>query len=93
MFGLADVVRRRAEVAVRPTPTGALLVDLATGRCWQLNRLGADFLKEIETAVSLAEVCAGLGSRYDVSLDVVQRDLIRLAQQLLEAGLIERASR
>jgi hypothetical protein len=87
---LSDVVRRRPEVTLRVTPTGALLIDLGTGRCWQLNRLGADFLSQVETERSLSEVCTAVGARYDAPLEVIERDLLKLAQELSDSGLIER---
>jgi Coenzyme PQQ synthesis protein D (PqqD) len=88
-----DLVRRRPEVTVRATSTGALLIDMASGNCWQLNRLGSDFLSLIDTEKTLADIIGILGSRYEVSRDVLQRDLSRLAQELLDAGLIERMKR
>ena len=93
VMDLSDVVRKRAEVTVRSTPKGALLIDLNSGQCWQLNSLGADFLSQIETERSLGDVCDLLGNRYAVSRDVLQRDLVRLTQELLDAGLIERTER
>jgi hypothetical protein len=87
------VIRKRPEVTVRKTPKGAVLVDLTTGRCWQLNRIGADFLSQLEAEMSLADACETLGSRYDVARDVLQGDLNRLAEDLLNAGLIERVGR
>jgi hypothetical protein len=89
---LSCVVRRRPEVTVRNTSTGALLIDLTTGRCWQLNRIGADFLGEIETERSLGEACERLERRYAVDREILQRDLHGLAQQLLDAGLIDRVN-
>ncbi|HVZ85493.1 MAG TPA: PqqD family protein [Polyangia bacterium] len=90
MFVLSDLVRKRAEITVRSTTTGALLIDLMSGRCWQLNRLGAEFLSEIETEKSLHDVFNLMENRYNVSREVLERDLLRLAQELLDAGLIER---
>ena len=90
---LSHVFRKRPEVSVRQTPKGALLVDLATGRCWQLNRLGADFLAQIETERSLGDACEALGIRYDVAREVLERDLSRLTEELLGAALIERVGR
>ncbi|HLK91579.1 MAG TPA: PqqD family protein [Polyangia bacterium] len=87
---MSDVVRRRAEVTVRNTSNGALLIDLATGKCWQLNRIGADFIEAIETDRSLQAVCDALRDRYDVPPEVLERDLCRLSQELSDAGLIER---
>jgi hypothetical protein len=90
VFDPSDVVRRHPEVILRTTPSGALLIDMMTGRCWQLNQLGADFLSQIDTGKAFRDVFDALGSRYDVSPDVLRRDLFRLAQELLDGGLIER---
>jgi hypothetical protein len=86
-------VRRRPEVTVRNTPTGALLIDLTTGRCWQLNRIGADFLSQIETEKALGDAYEILQGRYKVAPHVLRRDVQRLAQELLDAGLVDRVSR
>lgn len=85
----SDVVRKRAEVSVRVTDEGALLVDLMSGRCWKLNRLGADFFSQIESEKQVTAVCDVLTDRYDVAREVLERDILRLAQELLEAGLID----
>jgi hypothetical protein len=75
---------------MRATQAGALLIDMATGRCWQLNRVGAAFLTEIDGSNILGDVLDTLGQRYKVERDVLERDLLNLTQQLLDAGLIER---
>ena len=80
---LADIVCQRPEVSVRNTASGAILVNLATGQCWQLNRIGADFLEQIRTERTIGEVCDALGSRYQVSRDVLERDVCRLTEELL----------
>jgi Coenzyme PQQ synthesis protein D (PqqD) len=91
MFDPTDVVRRRSDVTVRIIQSGgALLIDMTSGRCWQLNRLGADFLAQIDSEKALGQVCDTLGSRYDVPREVLERDLCRLAQELVDAGLVER---
>jgi hypothetical protein len=93
VFQLVDVVRRRAEIAVRDTPTGALLIDLASGRCWQLNRLAADFLSRLEKEQSLASVCSALGGRYEVAPEILERDVLRITEEMSNAGLIELVGR
>lgn len=93
MFDLSYMLRKRAEVTVRSTPTGALLIDLTTGRCWQLNRMGADFLSQLDAEKSLEAICDALESRYAVSREVLQSDLVRLTQELSDAGLIEHVGR
>lgn len=90
---LADLVYQRAEVTVRNTASGAILINLTNGQCWQLNRIGADFLEQIRTERTIGDVCDLLGGRFDVSRDVLERDVCRLAEALLEAGLIDRGGR
>ena len=90
---LADVVCQRPEVTVRHTASGAILVNLGTGQCWQLNRIGAEVLEQIRTERTIGEVCEALGSRYQVTRDVLERDVCRLTEELLEAGLIDRSGR
>jgi hypothetical protein len=90
---LADVVCQRAEVAVRSTPSGAIIVNLATGQCWQLNRIGADLFEQIKTERTIGDVCDALKNRYAISRDVLERDICRLTEELLEAGLIDRNTR
>lgn len=90
MVSLLTVVHRRQDVALRTTPGGALLVDLGTGRCWQLNRVGAAMLSQLETPKALSAVRDTLRSSYSVSAETLEADLCRLAGELLEAGLIER---
>jgi hypothetical protein len=90
VVSLSTVVHRRQDVAVRSIATGALLVDLGTGRCWQLNRVGAAFLSQLDKPTPLNIVCGSLQGRYGVAKDVLEADLCRLAGELLDAGLIER---
>jgi hypothetical protein len=70
-----------------------LLIDLTTGRCWQLNRPGADFVSALEEARSVTDACALVETHYQAPPDVIRRDLVRLAQELSEAGLIERVGK
>jgi DNA-binding transcriptional ArsR family regulator len=93
MIELSDIFRKRPEVTFRSTPSGALLVDLNTGQCWQLNELGADFLSQVDPSKSIGELCDALGMRYTVSQATLRHDILRLTEQLSDAGLIERASK
>jgi len=50
-------------------------------------------LAQIEGDRSLHDVCDELERRYDVSREVLERDLSRLTQELSDAGLIESSER
>jgi hypothetical protein len=89
MVSLDDMVHRCPEVVARETPTGAILVDLADGDCFEVNRVGALFWASIESPRRLGEVCEALGSRFDVGRDILDRDLLKLVEELLRADLVE----
>jgi hypothetical protein len=85
---LDDNVSRRPDVLARETPDGAVLVDMTSGRAWELNRVGAALWSLLSAPTSLRHVCAVLGERYAVERTVLERDLTKLADDLIRAGLI-----
>jgi hypothetical protein len=89
MVSLDDMVHRRPEVVARETPKGAILVDLADGDCFEVNRVGALFWASIESPRRLVEICEALGSRFDIGRDVLDRDLLKLVEALVRADLVE----
>ncbi|HXJ21144.1 MAG TPA: PqqD family protein [Polyangia bacterium] len=93
MAALDDILRSRPAVAVQKTPEGAIAVDMATGRCWELNQVGAAFWARLDGSTALREIADSIGRSFNVSADVVERDLLDLADRLASAGLVERATR
>jgi hypothetical protein len=85
---LDDSFVKRADVMARETPEGAVLVDMLTGQCWELNRIGAALWSLLESPVSLQQVCDVLLARYKADAETVQRDVIALATDLAKAGLV-----
>jgi hypothetical protein len=79
---------RRADVLARETPDGALLVDVVSGGCWELNRVGAALWSLMDASTTLRAACEILRRRYDVAADVIERDVVALAEQLSSAGLV-----
>ena len=79
---------RRADVLARETPEGAVLVDVVSGGCWELNRVGAALWSLLDAKTTLRAACEILRRRYDVAADVIERDVVALAGQLSSAGLV-----
>ena len=77
----------------RETPDGAVLVDMMNGRCWELNRVGAALWSLLATSTTLRKVCETLGGQYSVDKAVLERDVMKLADDLMRAGLIVAATR
>lgn len=85
---LAHRLAPRPQVEARPFDGGALLVDLGSGACFELNSVGAEVWFLLDGQLSLAEVCRRLRPHYDVADEVLERDVSVLAQELLERGLL-----
>ncbi|HET6279759.1 MAG TPA: PqqD family protein [Polyangia bacterium] len=87
--GLGDTVRPGKNVASRDTKDGAMLVDLDSGACWQLNHVGAEVWRTISgEGGSLAGACEAVAARYDVPRDAVEKDVLALVGDLHSRGLI-----
>jgi len=90
MLSPEDTIRRRAEVVARDTPEGAVLVDMRDGNCFELNRVGAAVWSLLELGTTLRAIGEALRARYEVAPDVIERDVLAVAADLLKAGLVER---
>lgn len=101
--GSDDIVTERyTTVALCPAPDvetvtltegGAMLVDLKSGHCWQLNRVGAEAWSLFQGGgSSLSDVTDVLASRYAVSRSVVEADVQKVIQELTGQGLLVAAN-
>jgi hypothetical protein len=93
MAALDDILRSRPAVAVQNTPEGAIAVDMASGRCWELNRVGAAFWARLDGLTPLRDIADSIRRSFNVPVDVVERDLLDLADTLASAGLVEQTKR
>jgi hypothetical protein len=79
----------RPDVRYRPMPSGGMLVNLSTGACFELNRVGADLWARLAAGTTLAGAIAALREKYDATPDVIEADFLRLCGALLAEGLVE----
>jgi len=79
-------------VTFRPLETGGLLVDLATGECWEVNPTGASLWNRIVAGQTLREAIEALQGEYDVARETVEPDAVRLCSALVAGGLLDTAS-
>ena len=88
-FSESVVLSRPQSVLFRATSGEAVLLDLATERYFALEAVGASFWSFVERGVTLGEAIDGVLDEYDVTRDVLVRDLDALVSSLVEAGLLE----
>jgi len=89
---MADAVDRHVLpnplISAQRMETGAVLMDAATGECFELNRVGAEVWAQIATGGDVTKVVSVLASRYGVAEDRVSADVSTLIDQMLARGLV-----
>jgi coenzyme PQQ synthesis protein D (PqqD) len=76
------------EVAAKVMDGEAILIHLTNGIYYSMDKVGGVVWELIEKRLSLAEIRAAIGLRYDVSADQAQADVERLANELLQENLV-----
>jgi hypothetical protein len=79
----------REQVSVQSVENGAVLVNMGTGRCFELNRVGFEIWALLCEGASAASIGEVLSQRYAVVLSVLTADVLALLHALLQQELIE----
>lgn len=87
-FSDSNIISADPEAVSCELGTGAAILDLRNGAYFSLNSVGAFVWDEIAQPRSIAELCAAILNRYDVSEDQCRSDLSKLLSDLNEASLI-----
>jgi hypothetical protein len=77
-----------AHVVSQPTEQGAVLLEMTSGECFELNRVGAEIWGGITKGVALSQVVQDVASRYRVSASTVESDARALVAELKRRGLL-----
>ena len=78
-------------VVTRGVGGDTMLLDLDSGTYFGLDPIGGEVWKAIEGHKSLGEACDILEQQYEVGRDQLEQDVIALAGQLAEKGLVKPA--
>jgi hypothetical protein len=84
----ATRVRIAEGVLSSPVAREAVLLELESGRYFGLNEVGAKVWRLLSEGAELEAVVAAVATEYEVDEAMVRRDLDRLLDQLVEAGLV-----
>lgn len=85
---LSDKVSVPAHVMPRAVGEETVILDLANGTYFGLDPVGARIFELLSTDVSLAAVCETMFTEFEVSREDIERDVLALAQQLIEKQLV-----
>lgn len=88
-LGQADrLALKEADVAAKVLDGEAIVMNLANGYYYSLTGTGAFVLERLAAGHSLAETADALTRRYAVSETAALADVVALATQLLDEGLV-----
>jgi hypothetical protein len=83
-----DKVVIPAQVMARTVGDETVILDLASGTYFGLDPVGARIWALMGEGATLAEICATMLEEYEVEREQLEADVLRLAAELLERGLV-----
>ena len=87
-MNLSDKVSIPPQVMARTVGDETVILDLASGTYFGLDPVGARIWELMGEGKTLAEICEQMLDEYEVSRDDLERDVLRLAQELTDQGLV-----
>ncbi|MGB2903507.1 MAG: PqqD family protein [Candidatus Dechloromonas phosphoritropha] len=88
---LADKVTIPTQVMAREVGEEIVILDLAGGSYFGLDPVGARIWELMSEGRTLGEICATMLEEYEVTAEQLQGDVIKLAGELAERGLVLKA--
>jgi|ERR1700728_3287195 hypothetical protein len=86
---LTSKIQVPQHVVYRSFPSETVVLNLQTGKYHGLNATAGRMLAAMEQAASVREAAISLAKSYGQPQEVIERDLCKLCESLLERGLIE----
>jgi len=83
-----DLAPNSNEVAGEVIDGEAIIINLASGVYYSMDRVGGLMWALIEARQSLGEIATAIVAHYDVSLERAEADIRRVASELIEHGLV-----
>lgn len=91
-MNLSDTLSIPGQVMARTVGDETVILDLASGSYFGLDPVGARIWQLIGEGGTLAEICATMLDEYEVERERLEADVLRLATELAERGLVVPAS-
>lgn len=85
---LANRPRRSPDATHQTVGEEAIIINLNTGAYYSLNDTGTMFWEMLDGQRSIADCARLIATEYEVDLSVVEADLLELAAEFRDEGLI-----
>jgi len=79
-------------VVAQETDDGAILMDMASGDCFELNRIGAEIWSRLGKGESPSQLVANVAASYGLPAATVESDVRTLLEELTRSGLLTSSS-
>lgn len=83
-----DTFRVKPTVVATRMPDGAVLVDSATGDCFELNRVGARVWDSLERGEDPITIVDSLAAEYSVESSLISTGIAALMEDLARHGIL-----
>ena len=87
-MNLSEKITIPAQVMARQVGKETVILELASGTYFGLDSVGARIWKLMSEMKTLAEVCTAMLAEYEVSQEDIERDVLKLAEDLCAKQLI-----
>jgi hypothetical protein len=81
--------RRREEVAAKVIDGEAIIINLANGVYYSMDKAGALIWELLENGQPLDQIARAVVARYDIAAEKARDDVARLAGELVQENLLE----
>ena len=87
-MNLTSIPNHHADATYQIVAEGTILIKLSTQQIYELNDTGTMFWKLIDGQRTIADCARAIAAEYEVEPEEVESDLLELAAELHEEGLI-----
>jgi hypothetical protein len=83
-----NVLVANPNVVTQSMDDGAILMDMASGDCFELNRIGAEIWRRLAAGESATQLVASVAASYGLPPATVEPDVRGLLEELTRSGLL-----
>ena len=85
---LSNIVTNPSQVMARQVGNETVILDLSSGTYYGLDPVGARIWQLMSEGQTLAQVSEAMSLEYEVTREVIERDILVLVQTLTEKRLV-----
>ena len=85
---MQTILLRKAEIMTADMNGSTVMMDIETGKYYNLGDVGGEIWKLLQEPLCLNELMDKLMAQYDVSREQCETDIIPFLQQLIDSGLL-----